>query len=157
MRGNRLGKLKLPRYSRRTVLAASAVGAGATAVSLPVLFRSQNETNLIRHILEKNLPGVLYTDADLQRLRDDVVRLEYGGRNKKRAFFLMATSSTVVNPEAVFATGRLAAFYQTLERNVITYFLLGSDFFDVPKPVGATLTYNGYEPACGNRFANFVG
>lgn len=146
----------LPSISRRNaLLGMAAAGIGLTFITgTTVLLREKNEQELLRNIIKRNMPSIKISDEDIVRLRDDIYKLEYNLPNdvRRKKFKLVSALAVFAEPKSFFELVGLSNQLEVLERTVITYFILGSDFLDHEKLDGAKISYNGYEPTCGNPF-----
>jgi len=158
------------RVSRRRLL----FGTGAAAISastVAALFAFHNsledpvvgyvlnklplEDRLVGHILNKHLPEARFAPDDLSQLRKDVLADKFNDVYARRTFRRLALMASMVNPDLAFAGVRFERrYYEGLERLVVTYAIVGSNFLHRDK-ADAPLRYAGIPDACGNPFARF--
>jgi hypothetical protein len=138
------------RPSRRSILAmltalgaASAGGAYLAMVGPDVL---------IGKILGRRLPGVRIDGASIAVLSRDI-QAEFQTVPRKLALRGAAVAASIVGVDAL-AKSRPIAF-DHLERKILTFFMLGSNYMDVKDVKSDLVTYYPAPWPCGNRFAEY--
>ena len=103
----------------------------------------------IRDTLESSLPGYSLEPAGITHFADEY----YAKRRDHDALRLFAAAQSVI--DAKWALPRkMAVDVQEEERQILTDFLVGSDFFDNYPNGPKIVTYRGQPEAC-NPFATF--
>jgi hypothetical protein len=143
-----------PRPSRRIMLglliAASAASAGGA-----YLWTVGGPDALIGKILNRQFPGIRINAASIAALTRDIKAARFQTFGRRLALEGGARVAGVVGLDA-FARWKLTATqFSQLERKLLTFFLLGSDFLDVRDPKSDLVTYEAVPQACPNRFAEY--
>jgi hypothetical protein len=142
-----------PRLSRRAALTLlAAAGAGATAGAY--LWTTGPE-NLISRILADRLPGVRIDAAGVTTLTRDIKLARFQTFGRRFALEVGARAAGIVGINALARWKLTEAQFSQLERKVITFFILGSNFLDVKDPKIDLVTYTTAPGACPNRFAAY--
>jgi hypothetical protein len=133
---------------RRFLLLGGAAGAlavgGATGFAFTDRFRGW-----IRDTLEHALPGYSLEPAGLAQFAGEY----YAKRKDHDALRVFAAAQGVIDAKWALPP-KMAIDVQEEERQILTDFLVGSDFFDNYPDGPKTVTYRGLPEAC-NPFATF--
>jgi hypothetical protein len=137
--------------SRRTVLAfMAAAGALAAAGGL-----ASGPETLIRKILSRRFPDVRMNQASIAALTRDLMQARFQSFGRRTAVEGLARAVSVLGVDALANWKATAEPFQHLERQVVTYFVLGSDFLDVKDAKRDIVTYTATPEVCPNRFAEY--
>jgi hypothetical protein len=139
--------------SRRTVLglfgAAGAVMAGGVYA-----LRTGPEA-LVGKILAQRFPGVQIDAAAIAALTRDVREARFQTFGRRLALESGARAAGLVGLDALAQWKWTASSFSQLERKVVTFFLLGSNFLDVRDPKADLVSYVKAPLVCPNRFAEY--
>lgn len=139
--------------SRRSVLGMlTAVGAAAAG---GVYFWKTGPESLVGKILVRQFPGVRIDAASIVALTRDVKDAKFQTLGRRLALEGGARAAGIVGLDALARWKLTAASFSQLERKVITFFILGSDFMDVSDPKSKPVTYVEAPLVCPNRFAEY--
>lgn len=127
------------------VLGAAAVAGG---------FASGPEV-LIRRILSRRFPDVRVSEASIPALTRDLMQARFASFSRRTAIEGLARAVSLLGVDAIANWNLTGEPFQHLERQVVTYFILGSNFFDVKDPKQDIVTYYVTPEACPNRFAQY--
>jgi hypothetical protein len=136
--------------SRRRML----IGAGAGVLVCATASWSYSERNRARwieQVIRSNLPGITFDEASLTRFVMETLR-SLPMQSTRRRMGIAASS------QASWLTRRIRSVEQGMdltERQVLTSFLMGSNFFRVSEPTRETIVYYGPAPGCGNPFVRY--
>lgn len=138
------------RPSRRTFLltaaGAAAVGVGGAAA----LDRSDFPLrHWIARIVRDNLPGISIGDATLEAYVADVLVDPVASSKLTR----LAALANLVAPDIHAANDYLARRVDDFERNIVSGFLMNSNFFEIENIHGEEIVYEGGRAPCTNPFA----
>lgn len=155
--------MKLPKISRRTMLAAGGAAAGAGALGA-VWFAASNPVDLIISLLQRALPGVRLDPVSVRTCAEDVFEsVQYQFPRPQRlpsALKLKAVrmASQVAGVERVASMGPFEQRLDEITRVAVTRLLTNSNFFTVADPHSEVIVYTRPEPnaACGNPFADLT-
>lgn len=141
------------KISRRQLMLGGAA-VGATGLGVGVYGLTGGAFDYYKAMLQYYLPGVTIPDEAVRAFADDAVQ----GRNSDFAPKLKAlTAGTRI---AGFSTLQAAIgdtfAFEKFNREFLTYFMLNSNFFEMPDPRSGTVEYYGVTGACGNPFAEFT-
>jgi hypothetical protein len=133
---------------RRRFLALGAAAGGMAAIGT-VLF-SNGYRSWVVSVLERALPGYSYDPAGL----DLFVEERASSHATVLKFRLLGAAESVVDARWMMPR-RVVHRIEDEERDVLTEFLIGSDFFQQYPYGGRTITYTGRRTACISPFATF--
>ena len=138
--------------SRRKFLWAGGAAATAlmSAVSLEWTRHPGGAGTWVEHIVRRHLQGIVLDEASLQTFVREV--LESTMLDTKHQLFYSTFKTATEWLASVVPI--LGAASEHIERQVLTRYLVGSNFFRIPDPRRATIIYFGDSPACGNPFAS---
>ena len=137
--------------SRRKFLWAGGVAATAlmSAISFEWTQHPGGAGAWVEHIVRKHLSGITLDEASLQKFIREVLDSTMLDTKHQLFYSTFRTATEWLS----FVVPVLGAASEHIERQVLTRYLLGSNFFSVPDPRRANITYFGDLPACGNPFA----
>jgi hypothetical protein len=140
------------RFSRRQTLvgglALAAMGTGTAYVG------SSDANDFFRAMVHHELPGVKVNDATIRAFTEDATS---GLSPRNRATVrVLSMRCRIVGYGAISAALGQSFKFQRFRREMLTRFLLATDFFQLPDPKAAELHYVGEPIACGNPFAKFA-
>jgi hypothetical protein len=139
--------------SRRTVLGLFAAG-GAVLASGVYAFRTGPEA-LVGKILARQFPGVRIDAAAIAALTRDVKEAKFQTFGRRLALEGGARAAGFVGLDMLAQWKWTASSFSQLERKVVTFFLLGSNFLDVKDPEADLVSYVEAPLVCPNRFAEY--
>ena len=142
-----------PHHSRRTVLGLLAA-AGAVVAGGVYAFRTGPDA-LVARILARQFPGVNIDAAAITALTRDVKEAKFQTFGRRLALEGGARTAGVIGLDALARWKWTAPSFSQLERKVVTFFLLGSNFLDVKDPRSDLVTYVEAPEVCPNRFAEY--
>jgi len=132
--------------NRRTVL----FGAGALVVSTlaagGVSIAMLDRTDFFASVLRRYLPDAIVPDVEIAEFADvywPIMAKRYGSRAA-----LMPSLETV---DRLFIPGEMDEVEQ-MERDILTNFLIGSNFFGLKDPKTEPIDFTGLVVACSNPF-----
>jgi hypothetical protein len=136
--------------SRRKVL----IGAGAGALVLGTVGSlswnrfADHRARWVEKVVRSNLPGVTVDEPSLAVFVSNILD---GGllKSSARKASLFAEQAL---PWLTARIPRVRTGLETIERQVLTEYLLGSNFFRVADPKRETIAYYGPAAACANPF-----
>lgn len=130
-------------------------GAALAAAGTTALWQLGTSTGWraawIERVIRSNLPGVKLDERSLGEFVRTMLNAEFLAPSTHKA-------AVMADQAAPWLTGRVPKLRNglaTLERKVLTEYLLGSDFFRVRDPKREPVTYYGPALACSNPFARF--
>jgi hypothetical protein len=141
------------RPSRRVML-VSLAAAGAASAGGAYLWTVGPEA-LIGKILSRRFPGVRINAASIAALTRDIKAARFQTFGRRLALEGGARAAGIVGLDALSRWKVTAAQFSQLERKVLTFFIIGSDFLDVRDPKSDLVTYGAFPEACPNRFAEY--
>jgi hypothetical protein len=141
--------------SRRTILAILTAASAASAGG--AYFWTIGPEALIGKILRRRLPGIRTDAVSLAALSRDVQAIFFKTPVRKLALEGGALAAMIVGIDPFSQLQVTAAEFYRLERIVLTFFILGSDYLDVKDPKADLVTYYAAPAACPNRFAQYDG
>jgi hypothetical protein len=133
---------------------ALVTAAGAASVGGAYLWTVGPEA-LISKILNRRFPGVRINAASIAALTRDIKAARFQTFGRRLALEGGARAAGIVGVEALAHWKLTATQFSQLERKVLTFFILGSDFLDVRDPKSDLVTYGEMPEACPNRFAEY--
>jgi hypothetical protein len=143
----------MQRPSRRTVLGLFAA-AGAVLAGGVYAIRTGPEA-LVGRILARQFPGVRIDATGIAALTRDVKQARFQTFGRRLALEGGARAAGIVGLEPLARWKWTASSFSQLERKVVTFFLLGSDFLDLKDPTAGLVTYVEAPLVCPNRFAEY--
>lgn len=106
----------------------------------------------VEDVVRRHLPGVRLDEESLAAFVQKVLESDLFEPKKNR---LAAFANRTV-PALAGRVRPLRRQLAQLERQVLSEFLLGSNFFRVADPARETIVHSGRFPACDNPFARFT-
>lgn len=88
-------------------------------------------------------------------LTRDVKAAKFQTFGRRLALEAGARAAGIVGLDALAQWKITATQFSQLERKVVTFFILGSDFLDVKDPKSDLVTYVAAPEVCPNRFAEY--
>lgn len=133
---------------RRTFLALGAAAGGLTAAGAVLL--ANGYRSWVLRSLRQALPGYSFDTAGLDLFLD-----EYRPRHSEAMKFQFFGAAESVFDARALLPDKTIEYIGDEERDVLTEFLVGSDFFE-PGPDGPRkITYSGRAVVCRSPFATF--
>jgi hypothetical protein len=129
--------------------------AAGAAVAGGVYVWKTGPESLVGKILARQFPGVRIDAASVAALTRDVKDAKFQTLGRRLALEGGARAAGIVGVDALARWKLTTASFSQLERKVITFFILGSDFLDVGDPKSKTVTYAEAPLVCPNRFAEY--
>jgi hypothetical protein len=145
--------MSLRRPSRRSVL-TMLTAAGAASAGGAYLWTIGPDA-LIGKILSRRLPGVRTDAASIAALSGDVQALLFKTLFRKVALEGGALVASIIGIDALANFKLTTTEFSRLERIVITFFILGSNYLDVRSSKSKLVTYYGAPGTCPNPFAQY--
>jgi hypothetical protein len=145
--------LKIAQPTRRTIL--GLVAAAAATVAGGVYAWKSGPEALIGRILARRFPGVRLDERGLAALTRDVKQARFQTLGRRLALETGARAASFVGVDALATWSVTGATFSQLERKVVTFFILGSDFLDLRDPKSQPVTYVEAPQVCPNRFAEY--
>jgi hypothetical protein len=143
------------RPSRRAILvmltATSAASAGGAYLW------TIGPDALIGKILRRRLPGVRIDADSIATLSRDVQAALFKTLARRLALEGGALATSIIGIDTVAEFPPTKTEFYRLERIVLTFFILGSNFLDVRDPKLNPVSYYTAPGACPNRFAKYDG
>lgn len=139
------------KISRRQAIAGgacvAALGAGGVYVA------SAEPYDFFNALLRAHLPGVKFGEETVRAFTADAMQ----GRNPDFYVKLegLLRIYRVVGYGGVEAALGSSWAYERFYRDMLTLFLICTDFFSLDDPTSREIKYIGYPSACGNPFAEF--
>jgi hypothetical protein len=143
----------VPRPSRRAVLAL-LTAAGAASVAGAFVWKTGPEA-LVGKIVSRRFPGVKVNATSIAALARDIKAARFQTFGRRLALEGGARAASIVGLDALAQWKLTATQFSQLERKVVTFFILGSDFLDVKDPKSDLVTYEAAPEVCPNRFAEY--
>jgi hypothetical protein len=141
------------RISRRSILGL-LVALGAAATGGVYVWRNGPES-LVGKIVARRFPGVRIDAAGVAALTRDIKDAKFQTLGRRLALEGGARAAGLVGVDALARWKLTAEPFSQLERKVVTFLLLGSDFLDVRDPKSDPVTYVEAPLVCPNRFAEY--
>ena len=110
---------------------------------------------MIGKILSRRFPGVRVDASSIAVLTGDIKAARFQTFGRRLALEGGARAAGIVGLDALAHWKLTAAQFSQLERKVVTFFILGSDFLDVRDPKSDLVTYVATPEVCPNRFAEY--
>jgi len=133
---------------------AFLAAAGAASAAGGYVWKAGPDA-LIGKILSRRFPGVRINATSIAALTRDIKAARFQTFGRRLALEGGARAAGIVGLDALAQWKLTAAQFSQLERKVITFFILGSDFLDVKDPKSELVTYGAMPELCPNRFAEY--
>lgn len=138
--------------SRRQLL-LGGVAIGALATTGAGYLASAGPVDYFRAMLRYRLPDANISEGTIHAFANDAL-------SKRNADFLpklrvLSAGVRVAGYEGLTSLMQENPAFEQFDREFLTRFLIGSNFFQVPDPARDEIVYAGVLPACGNPFALF--
>jgi hypothetical protein len=133
---------------------AFLTAAGAASAAGAYIWKAGPDA-LIGEILSRRFPGVRTSAASLAALTRDIKAARFQTFGRRLALEGGARAAGIVGLDALAQWKLTAPQFSQLERKVVTFFILGSDFLDVKDPKLDLVTYEAAPEVCPNRFAEY--
>jgi hypothetical protein len=140
-----------PRLSRRAMLALLTAAGAASGI---FVWKADPEA-LIGKIFSRRFPGVRVNATGIAALTRDIKAARFQTFGRRLALESGARAASIVGLDALAQWKLTATQFSQLERKVVTFFILGSDFLDVKDPKSDLVTYVAAPEVCPNRFAEY--
>jgi hypothetical protein len=141
-------------YRRRNFLKALIVGGFALTAAGTILWRTNQETNIIVAILENKLGKLKISDDAFLLFANEYVREKEQFKKQFTYLSLLSNIFTVMTPDALLPMNHPL---KRMEDNIVSNFLLSTDFFqngaDINKKVNYLGFYDPYKRPCANFFS----
>jgi hypothetical protein len=137
--------------SRRQVMAGGLALTALSAIGGYVAIADAQD--FFTAMLHSELPGVKIGDATIRAFTSDAMKGRHSTFAPKLKVLSMA--SRVIGYRGVTAMLARSSGYEQFRRELLTQFLLTTDFFTLSDPTARELTYLGPTLGCGNPFAQF--
>lgn len=140
------------RLTRRNLLLGGAA-LGALGLGVAGYAATASAFDFFKAMLRSQLPGVRISDTSIRAFTEDAII----GRESDFAPKLRVLSGMVrtLGFEAVAAIIRNNYAFEKFNRDFLTQFLVGSNFFHLADPRAEEVVYFGRPGACPNPFARF--
>jgi hypothetical protein len=139
--------------SRRTVIGLFA--AAGTVLAGGVYALRTGPEALVGKILARQFPGVRIDAAAIAALTRDVKEAKFQTFGRRLALEGGARAAGFVGLDTLAQSKWTASSFSQLERKVVTFFILGSNFLDVKDPKMDLVSYVEAPLVCPNRFAEY--
>lgn len=133
---------------RRTFLALGAAAGGTAALGAVLV--GNGYRSWVLGVLRQALPGYVYDPAGLDLFIEES-QSRYASAMKFRLF---GAAESVVDARSLLPQ-RMTRRVENAERDLLTDFLVGSDFFQLYPHGARTITYSGRPAACASPFVVF--
>jgi hypothetical protein len=141
------------RLSRRVVL--TLFSAAGTAAAAGVYVWTTGPETLVGRILADRFPGARIDAVSITALTRDIILARFQTFGRRLALEAGARAAGIVGTNMVARWKLTGPQFSQLERKVVTFFILGSNFLDVKDPKIDLVTYSAAPEACPNRFAEY--
>jgi hypothetical protein len=128
--------------------------AGAASAVEAYVWRTSPEA-LIGKILSRRFPSVRVSMESIAAITRDIKVARFQTFGRRLALEGGARAAGIVGLDALAQWKLTAAQFSQLERKVVTFFILGSNFLDVKDPKSDLVTYEAVPELCPNRFAEY--
>jgi hypothetical protein len=135
---------------RKFLLLSSAAGSLAVVGGGAAFVITDHYRGWIRGILHRGLPGYSLEPKGLTQFGDEYFAKHRHARKQR----VIAAAEGVMNLDAMVPAG-MARRIALEEREILTDFLIGSDFFQNYPRGSKVITYSGKPAACTSPFATF--
>ncbi len=133
---------------------ALLTAAGAASVAGTFAWKADPEA-LIGKIFSRRFPGVRVNATSIAALTRDIKAARFQTFGRRLALEGGARAAGIVGLDALAQWKLTATQFSQLERKVVTFFILGSDFLDVKDPKSDLVAYEAAPEVCPNRFAEY--
>lgn len=133
---------------RRTFLALGAAAGGMAAAGAVLV--GNGYRSWVLSVLRQALPGYAYDPAGL----DLFIEQSQSRYSSAMKFRLLGAAESIADARWLLPQ-RMARRIENTERDVLTDFLIGSDFFQLYPHGAKTITYSGRPAACASPFVVF--
>ena len=110
---------------------------------------------MIGEIWSRRFPGVRVDPTSIAALTRDIKAARFQTFGRRLALEGGARAAGIVGLDVLARWKLTATQFSQLERKVVTFFILGSDFLDVKDPKSDLVTYEAAPEVCPNRFAEY--
>jgi hypothetical protein len=141
------------RPSRRVML-AFLTAAGAASAAGAYVWKAGPDA-LVGKILNRRFPDVKVSATSIAALTRDIKAARFQTFGRRLALEGGARAARIVGLDALAQWKLTATQFSQLERKVVTFFILGSDFLDIKDPKSELVTYEAVPEVCPNRFAEY--
>jgi hypothetical protein len=145
--------MAIVRLTRRAVFATLA--GAATILGGICYFEIGEKDDLIARVLKRRLPGVRVEPASMAALSRDIQASLFKTSLRRIALRGGGLAADVIGIDSIAEIAITAKEFQRLERIVVTFFILGSNFLDVDDPKIKLVTYYAAPGVCPSRFAQY--
>jgi hypothetical protein len=139
------------RINRRHFLLGGAALAFGTSGSLWLMTRGSDSRTWIEAVVRKHLPAIDLDSESMSRFARSLA----ADTNFVSKRIELALKLDALAPAMVRLAPEVRDKIEHLERQVISEYLLGSNFFRVRDPRVQTIYFGAAQTACGNPFAVF--
>jgi hypothetical protein len=140
-----------PRLSRRAMLSLlTAAGAASATFAWQI-----GPEALVGKILSRRFPGVRVNATAIAALTRDIKASRFQTFGRRLALESGARAAGIFGLDVLAQWKLTATQFSQLERKVVTFFILGSDFLAVKDPKSDVVTYESAPEVCPNRFAEY--
>lgn len=142
--------IKIFSPTRRRFLVASAAGAvtlGAVGV-IQWNGSASGRALWVENVVRKNLPGVQIDPVSLADFVREILESDLLKASSRKAALL----AEQVAPWLTLRVPKIRNGLEGIERQVLTEYLLGGNFFRVSDPKREAIVYYGHATACANPF-----
>lgn len=140
---------------RRKLLIVTGVAVVASAAGLGALYRAAHEEDTVVAVLRRRLGPLKYQDSDLMRFSREYLVFRANYRTQLRRLATVAGLYRLATPYPLLSMGSSLA---RLENNIVSNFLLATDFFDNGADLDRPLQYTGlrdpYRRPCRRIFVS---
>ncbi|ABQ71008.1 hypothetical protein Swit_4671 [Rhizorhabdus wittichii RW1] len=140
--------------TRRTVLAAGAVGALAVAGGGAIAIGASGREQLVRSVLRRLVGPFVMADADFGRMVAAIDRGTGFPQGYKLRLVSALERSGWADAAMAGAPAGIRDDFERLERSILTEFVTRTTFLQGETPGKAPVTYLGPQP-CSSPFADF--
>ena len=93
--------------------------------------------------------------ASIAALKRDLILARFGSLRRRTALEGAAWAADIVGVDTLASWKMTAELFHHVERQVVTYFILGSNFLDTMEKKRDFVTYTETPEVCPNRFAEY--
>lgn len=144
--------MKLKKPSRRQLLLGGAA-VGALGVVGGGYLASAGPEDFFKAMLNARLPGVQISRESIRAFAEDSLK------NRNDDFLpklkVLSAGARAMGYHNLAAAMKDNEAFEVFDREFLTRFLLGSNFFNVADPTKEEIIFVGVPPACANPFARF--
>lgn len=140
---------------RRKLLIGGGVAVAVSAAGLGALYGGAREEDTIEAVLRRRLGPLKYQDSDIKRFSREYLVFRASYQKELRQLATVAGLYRVVTPYPLLSIGSSLV---RLENNIVSNFLLATDFFDNGADPDRPLLYTGlhdpYRRPCRRIFVS---